>query len=70
MGTQQRNRHPANRLGKRRRSNRTENRPQPRGEGTGNRGGPSEGLADVEPWTRHSPEGQDSPHQTSQAGEG
>jgi hypothetical protein len=71
MGTQQRNRHPANRLGKRRRSNRMENRPQPASESTGNRGGPSQDLPGVEPWTRQRPEAQDSPpHQGHQTGEG
>jgi hypothetical protein len=61
MGRQQRNRHPANRLGQRRRPRSTD--PVPAG-GEAQRSGPDPRVQGEEPLTHHRPAGQNSPHQS------
>ena len=62
MGRQQRNRHPANRLGQRRRPRHAE--PSPVVEAEARRAGPDPQAPGEDPLTHHRPAGQNSPHQS------
>jgi hypothetical protein len=61
MGRQQRNRHPANRLGQRRRPRVGD---APGANSSHHRGGPDTGVQGQELPTVHRPPGQNSPHQS------
>jgi hypothetical protein len=61
MGRQQRNRHPANRLGQRRRPRAGD---APGAPSSYHRSGPDTAVPNQEPPAEHRPPGQESPHQS------